>query len=299
MNNLDASSQEFRLPSTPLIFVGGKGGVGKTVISQAMAAHWADLGKRTLWMSIEDPMLPLGERRPLYQNLWHLNADSSAAFEEYIGMKLRVPFVAKLFTKNPLMQYLAKAAPGIHELILLGKIWNERKEFDHVVVDLPSTGHGLAMFRSAMNFSKLFKGGPIHKDAVAMLETFSSPKETSHVIISIPEEMPLTESQELADHLKSFFPENHPFFILNRVFPELLNEPEYVALNQYTSPDEWPDPTLKNLRDYAIHRSWLEHCRIQDWKESLHLKSFGMLPNCNSPIVDSLTDILKEKRWFR
>lgn len=287
MPNIDATSH--------LIFVSGKGGVGKTTVSQAMAEASARKGYKTLWMSVEDPMLPRGERRPITKNLWHLNADARIAFEEYIALKIRIPLVASLFSKNPLMQYLARAAPGIHELVILGKIWAERKEFDRVYIDLPSTGHGLTMFRATINFSKLFKGGPIHTDTDAMLATFGNPQETTHLIVSLPEEMPLTEAKELRDHLRAFFPRNEPQFIMNRVFPKLDQEKDYQALNSYTSPDEWEEPTLKSQHEYAIRRSWLEHYKIREWTKTLGVGELRLIPIVDSPIVDRVSNTISEK----
>lgn len=240
-------------------------------------------------------MLPRGERRPITKNLWHLNADAGLAFSEYIQMKIKVPLLASLFSKNPLMQYLARAAPGIHELVILGKIWSHRVEFDRVYVDLPATGHGLTMFRATINFSKLFKGGPIHKDTEAMLETFGNPELTTFQIIAQPEEMPLTEARELAAHLREFFPNNPPHFILNRVFPELGSETDFQALNRYRSPDEWETPTLSSQRDYAIHRSWLEHHKMKEWFEKQGVKPKGIIPIVDSPIVDRVSDFVMKQ----
>lgn len=287
MQNSDASNH--------LFFISGKGGVGKTTVSQALAEASAKKGYKTLWISVEDPMLPKGERRPITKNLWHLNADSELAFEEYIEKKIPIPFITKIFTKNPLMQYMARAAPGIHELVLLGKIWAERTEFDRVYIDLPSTGHGLTMFRATINFSKLFQGGPIHKDTEAMLATFSDPAKTTQLIVSLPEEMPLTEAQELASHLKVFFPNNAPKFIMNRVFPELSSEKDYQALNKYKSPEEWETPKLTSQLDYAIHRSWLEHHKMKEWSEQLGFEYYGVIPIMDSPIVDRVASYIVQK----
>ncbi|MCM0606425.1 MAG: ArsA family ATPase [Xanthomonadaceae bacterium] len=287
MPTIDATSH--------LIFISGKGGVGKTTVSQALAEASARKGYKTLWMSIEDPMLPRGERRPITKNLWHLNVDARHAFEEYIALKIRIPFVASLFSKNPLMQYMARAAPGIHELVILGKIWAERTEFDRVYIDLPSTGHGLTMFRATFNFSKLFQGGPIHTDTEAMLKTFADSHQTTHLIVSLPEEMPLTEAKELSNHLKGFFPQNEPEFIMNRVFPKLDEEKDYQALNSYKSPEEWEEPTLKSQREYAIHRSWLEHYKIKEWSKEFGVREMRIIPIMDSPVVDRVSTYISEK----
>jgi anion-transporting ArsA/GET3 family ATPase len=247
-----------------LLFVGGKGGVGKTVVSQAIAQAHAARGKRTLWVTFEDPSRPMGELKQVAKDLWHLNCEAMSAFEEYAALKIGAPKLTRLFVQNKLMRYLSQAAPGIHELVLLGKVWHERTHYDRVVVDMPSTGYGLAMFQSTDNFARLFKGGPIHKDAEAMLETFRDPSRTGHLVVSLPEEMPLVESLELADYLLKLFPDNPAAMLVNRKFPlvegaDPANEPE--------PPHSWENPLASSALDYARKRGVLEAHNLKIWQE--------------------------------
>lgn len=258
--------------SRNLIFVGGKGGVGKTVVSQALALLHAQSGKKTLWVAIEDPTRPPGELKKTGPSLWHLNCEATHAFEEYAGLKIGISALTQLFLKNKLMRYLAQAAPGIHELVLLGKIWHERLQYDHVVVDMPSTGYGLAMFQSTENFSRLFRGGPIHRDAEAMLATFADPKQVGQVIIAIPEEMPLQEALELDDYLAKLFPKNRAAFIANKIFPHSssIREPA----------NDWEkNPLARTAKEYIERRQRLEADNLKTWEErSIPWKELEMVP---------------------
>jgi anion-transporting ArsA/GET3 family ATPase len=251
--------------SRPLVFVHGKGGVGKTCISQALALEFARSGKRTLWVEFENPSRPMGElhRQEVHLGgLWHLNAESMKAFDEYAALKIGklggLPGLTKLFLQNKLIQYLAKAAPGIHELVLLGKVWYERTRYDHVVIDMPSTGYSLAMFQSTLNFAKLFRGGPLNRDAEAMLATVGNPEETSHLIVGIPEEMPLREALELDQYMKGFFPNNPSAFVLNKRFPKLR------AVEETESAAPFSNTTL----EYAERRSSLEARNLRLWSDA-------------------------------
>ncbi|MGK5081904.1 ArsA-related P-loop ATPase [Bdellovibrionota bacterium FG-1] len=253
--------------SRNLLFVGGKGGVGKTVVSQAIARCHANQGQRTLWVTIEDPTRPYGGIHPLSPNLWFLNCDPTAAFEEYAALKIGMPTLTRIFLRNKLMRYLAQAAPGIHELVLLGKIWYERTHYDHVVVDMPSTGYGIAMFQSTSNFARLFGGGPIQRDAEEMLATFKDPKITGHLIVALPEEMPLVESLELGEHLHSLFPENKPGFLVNRKFPQMSPDPSQNREQALTLPHAWENPLASSALDYAFKRNILETHNLRIWDE--------------------------------
>ena len=268
-----------------LIFVHGKGGVGKTAFSHALALRLADQGKRTLWTTFEDPTRPSGEILKKAACLWELNCDFTKAFEEYASMKIGIPALTRIFLKNKLMRYMSQAAPGIHELVLLGKVWFEREHYDHIVVDMPSTGYGLAMFQSTENFVKLFHGGPLNKDAEAMLETFRAPETTAHLVIALPEEMPLRESLELGDYLKKLFPKNPVWYFVNRLFPapdlkapagSLRSDspggsPGSPGSNDRSipeTPNDWPNPIATSAEDYARKRHLLENYNLRLWRDA-------------------------------
>ena len=269
-----------------LIFVSGKGGVGKTAVSQAIAlalSRQPATGRaagRVLWVTFEDPTRPRGELIQRGPRLWHLNCDATLAFEEYASMKIGVAALTRIFLQNKVMRYLAKAAPGIHELVLLGKVWFERRNYDHVVVDMPSTGYGLAMFQSTENFSRLFRGGPLNRDAEEMLATFSDPKVCSQLIVSLPEEMPLRESLELEEFLLKLFPKNQPGFILNRRFPHVTAE----ADEKTSPPDSWPGPLAGSAEDYARKRSILEAWNLKLWESrGVRYGELGFVPYSPDP----------------
>jgi Anion-transporting ATPase len=249
----------------PVVFVSGKGGVGKTVVSQAIAQVLAQKGHRTLWVGFEDPTRKAGELIRVAKNLHYLNCESTTAFEEYMALKLRIPGLAHLFTSNPVIQFLAKAGPGIHELVLLGKLWYERKNYDRIVADLPSTGYGLAMFQSIDNWARMFQSGPLYKDAKEMIETFSSPREAGQLIVALPEEMPLRESLELGDYLQKIFPTNAPAYLINRRFPNLASLPESTDLG--SDPAAWNSPLAESLMDFALRRSALEAHNARIWDQ--------------------------------
>ncbi len=283
-----------------LVFIHGKGGVGKSAISEAIAwglanesAHQESSQKakrsaRILLVEFEDPTREPGELKSLGPGIWHLNADAAIAFEEYSELKIEKlshgilgvwggwgglgsighKGMTKLFTQNKLIKYLAKAAPGIHELVLLGKVWHERKNYDHVIVDLPSTGYGLAMFQSTANFAKLFGGGPISADAEAMLATFSDPAQTGHLIIALPEEMPLREAIDLNGFLKDLFPSNLAAFLVNRRFPDGKIQASSDTEANSDTPNEWASPYAFSVTDYIDRRRKLETHNLKLWSRS-------------------------------
>lgn len=250
-----------------LIFVGGKGGVGKTLVSHALARGIARTrpSLRVLWVQVESPLRAPGEIVPEdgFRNLGTLNCEATTAFEEYASLKIGVPALTRIFVKNAFVSYLAKAAPGIPELLLLGKIWAERERYDRVVVDMPSTGYGLAMFQATRNFSQLFSGGPFHRDALHMLETFGDPARTAQVLVSLPEEMPMVETLELKRFLLDLFPGNEPALVLNRVWPRIAEAEKQVG----SDPSAWTTPLARTVAEYALKRSVVERKNRALWPD--------------------------------
>jgi anion-transporting ArsA/GET3 family ATPase len=153
---------------------------------------------------------------PLLQSFY---LDFFESFEEFIEIKLKLPKLAHLFAQQKLIRKLAEAAPGMHDLVFLGKIWFESRKYDHVVVDLPASGHGLTLLLSAHHWNRLLAGGPLQRDVHEVLTTLENPEVTKFLWIATPEEMPLEEAREFIAKLKVHFPKQDPLLLINKMLP--------------------------------------------------------------------------------
>lgn len=287
---MDSSST---IKSTPLheilkchlIFVHGKGGVGKSTLAYSLSQILSE-SKKTLLVSIEDPTLDPGIKKTINARFDHLNNDSKKSFEEYISIKMGSPLLAKLFFQNKLMQYLASAAPGTRELTLLGKIWYELKSYDHVVVDMPATGHGLTMLQAVQNWAKLFKGSIFAKDSEEIIRTLNNPKKTGNVICALPEEMPLVESLELYESLGRIIPHPLVSFIANRVFP--------LAISNNEAPTSLK-PYSETALEHVIQKNKLENDNLKQWGSFLFLKIPYFEPYSTAQIQNQMVDYLNQQ----
>ena len=213
------------LPQTRFIFFHGKGGVGKTTLSQSVARS---LRGSTLWVSLENPCYP---SIPL-SHVTCIHYDFLACLEEYLVLKLPSATLAHKIASQRFFQHLAQVAPGLKDLVLLGKIWFEQKNYNQIVVDLPATGHGIALFQSIPNFIAALPPGPWQKDAQSVQATFSDPKQTKHLIITLAEALPIQEACVLHENLQRLFPDNPSFCWINRVFPS-LSQPFLSSMGTY------------------------------------------------------------------
>src|ERR1700692_311908 len=135
-----------------LVFVTGKGGVGKTTVAAALAVLAADRGKRTLVCEVDAKgdladFYETGptrfEEREIMPRLWAMSMDTEASLKQYLSLQLKIPLVARIGPLARLFDFVATAAPGVKEIVTVGKLcWEVREHhYDVVVVDSAPTGH--------------------------------------------------------------------------------------------------------------------------------------------------------------
>jgi anion-transporting ArsA/GET3 family ATPase len=229
------------------IFVTGKGGVGKTTVTAALAHRLASRGKRVLIamckarerISTMFASRPIGpEIVPLAEKIWAVNIEPERAFEEYGHMILRVPGLYRVVFQNRYVRSFLPAVPGLSEWAMLGKAWyhtTERTEggehrFDIVLLDAPATGHGLDMLRVPRVILEVTPPGVLRRDAELAWRTFQDPLTTSVVVVTLPEELPVTETLELTRAIENELRLPLGAIVVNGVVDPLFSEEERKQL---------------------------------------------------------------------
>jgi len=224
------------MPDVRLIFVTGKGGVGKTTVAAALGQHAAQSGRRTLIVeTATDGRLEnlftnhrrAGARYHLASNLDSVRLDARELVEEYFSELLRFSFLSKRLLGSSTFNALTAAAPGITEFLLLEKIrgWAEpggvtrRRRYDTIIVDGPATGHAIKLLRTPQNLSTMVRGGPLGNSAARLLALLNDPARTSVLIVSLPEEMSVRETVETYATLAHDLGMHVARPVVNRVFP--------------------------------------------------------------------------------
>lgn len=201
------------MQKTRLIFFCGKGGVGKTVISAAYARELAKKSKVLLTsMTSTDSMedlfhVQLTEQRvKVMKNLDLLQLDAKKVLDEFI--QRRVP-MASLIVRHPIYHTVLNVTPGLQEVLTLTTldIFFHAKsggtyEYDTLVVDALSTGHMKSLIRSPKKAMEMIPAGGLFDLARDVDQIFHNPRQTQVVIITTLEEMPVTETVELAQFLE-------------------------------------------------------------------------------------------------
>ena len=231
-----------------LLFVTGKGGVGKTTIAAAIASLAAEHGRRTLVCEVDAKgnladFFEAGdltfEPREVAPGLFAMSMDTEESLKEYLSLQLKVPVLAKIGPLARTFDFVANAAPGVKEILTVGKfVWEVREQhYDLVVVDASASGHIVGQLAAPEAIKELVQVGLVRDQTDWMLDILGDPERTGVVIVAAPEEMPVQETIELADRLAAETNVDLAAVVVNRVLPELFNTREEELFERLREPD--------------------------------------------------------------
>ncbi|MCX6524790.1 MAG: hypothetical protein NTX58_08500 [Actinobacteria bacterium] len=206
------------MTTSGVIIVAGKGGVGKTAVSAALAMASSSVGLRTLIVEVEgksglaslfnsaqfsyseiqlvEASLGVGEVRARTV----LPEDALLDYLKDHGLKR----ISGRLVSTGALDVVATAVPGISDILVLGKIKQlERSgQFDLIIVDAPAAGHAITFLRSASGLEDAVKVGPINTQAKDVLALLNDPTRCRVLLVTSPEETPVNELIETAYSLE-------------------------------------------------------------------------------------------------
>ena len=242
------------MPSVPelldlrLVFVTGKGGVGKTTVAAGLAQLAAEHGKKVLVCEVDakGDVTSLFEAPPtdftpreIASGIWSMSMDTEASLREYLKLHLRIPVVGRIGPLAKAFDFVATAAPGVREILTVGKLCYEVRErnYDIVIVDAPASGHVIGQLAAPQAINDLVKVGLIRSQTDWMLDILSDQRCTGLVAVCTPEEMPVSETLELATRVREETTVRLSAVVINRVLPELFGQREEEIFEQLRQPE--------------------------------------------------------------
>ncbi|MFM9137006.1 MAG: ArsA-related P-loop ATPase, partial [Actinomycetota bacterium] len=145
---------------------------------------------------------------------------------EYLKLFVRIPFITSIGPLAKMFDFVAQAAPGVKEILAVGKLcWEVReRHYDLVVVDAEATGHIVAQVDAPASLARLVQVGIIRDQTRWMQEILHDQHSTGVVVVTTPEEMPVIETMDLIDTISSTTKVNVAGVIANRVYDDVSSD---------------------------------------------------------------------------
>ncbi len=227
-----------------LLIVSGKGGVGKSVVSSALAWLAAGKGKRTLLVELDTvssvsrmfgrPRGEVYEETKLAENLFTFYLEGKHGLQEYLHLMLKSGAFVRKIVQTPIYQYFVNVAPGLKELMAVGKLWDleqkrspdqKRPYYDLIIVDTPATGHVVSYLQMPMTAAETAKGF-VKREAQKVADLLQDPQRTAFHIVTTPAEMPTNEALDLHEKARSMLRLPTGCLFVNQVYPPFFEGSE-------------------------------------------------------------------------
>jgi anion-transporting ArsA/GET3 family ATPase len=289
---------------TRFIINTGKGGVGKTTVSAAMACAYAAMGKRVLLMQLNATdrvgrlfgVQSIGpEIASVAPNICAVNTTPGDSLREYALMILKVRAIYRAVFENRVVSKLLRVMPGLPELTMLGKAYYHEREiengkprWDVVIIDAPATGHGMFLLQIPQVVSSALNSGRMADESRRMVDLLEDSERACVNLITLPEEMPVNETIELQNQLQAEFDIRVGAVIANGVLPRQLGEEDEEAVRRLLAAHQTEADDLGSLLSAALFRAG--RCDLQErYLRKLHREMDAPiveLPFYFDPVLD-------------
>ena len=201
-----------------VLIVAGKGGVGKSTVATSLAHLSARSGLRTLLVSLTEPAVGI----PPHDLLEQITVSPGRALSDYLATK-GLGLLSRQLAKSGIMELVATTAPGLDDLLVLGRIkaFEQEKRADVIIVDGPAAGHALDLVRAPLQLKRAIGTGPISQQADEVLEMLSDGDRCKLMLVTTAAITPVTETCEAAEELRDTANMTLAPIVVNKCDPEV------------------------------------------------------------------------------
>lgn len=294
----DPQAVPTRQPHPPLqhkrlLIVSGKGGVGKSTVSAALALSAVRRGLRTVIVEVAargDVARLLGAtaagghvETEVVAGLHHVSIDRRPALEEYLRDELPGPLPAGLLARNRAFGVFVEATPGMTDLLTIGKVWELTQErrhrrgarpYDQVIVDGPASGQLPGLLAAPRTFSAIARVGAVARQCQDIERTLTDHAKVGVIAVATGEQMPVTEALTLQATLRKQFGIELDAVIANRLFASRFHAADRATLSHAAD-----EPAVRSAR-------WLDaRARAQRAQVARLQRGLGHTPCPTLPYV--------------
>jgi len=258
-----------------LIVVAGKGGVGKTTVTAAMARMAADLGLSVLIVEVEGKTglaAAFGaedleyDERELAPGIRARSLTPDIALVEYLeehGLRR----ISKRLMKAGLVEVVSTAAPGIKDILILGKVKQLERAgaADLILLDAPAAGHAVSFLMSPRGLRDIVRAGPLQGQAEDVLSMLTDPSRSRVMLVTLAEETPVNEVVETAFALEDRVGVDLGPVVVNGLYPVL------EGLDLDPSAAGADAPTLAAAAHFRARRQELQQAQVARLASALPL----------------------------
>jgi Mrp family chromosome partitioning ATPase len=304
-----------------LVIVAGKGGVGKTTVTAAMARSAARAGLSPLIVEVEGKsglatmfgQEPLTYKEVVLHRGGHGEAEvrgrtltPDEALLEYLadhGMRR----ISRRLVDSGALDVVSTAAPGIKDILILGKVKQLERGggADVILLDAPAAGHAITFLLSARGLLDAVRVGPINAQARDVLEMLTDPARCQVVLVTLPEETPVNELVETGFKLEDRVGVSLGPVVVNGLYTEVEGldaDPADAARDAGTALRDGEESDLAAAADFRRHRMALQREQVDRLAERLPLPQLHLPflftadlgPDDLEVLADALTEAIHE-----
>ena len=224
-----------QLAGRQLLVVTGKGGVGKSAVAATVGTLLARAGLRVLVLEV-DPrenvhqMLGVapsgGEIVQAAAGLYLQNLQARQVVDQLVRERVPIELVVRRILASPVYHNFVEGAPGLEESAILGHclLLAEGRSagappLDVVVLDAPATGHGVSLLAAPTLVSEAIAAGPVAELTGEVAELIADTERSGVVVVTLAEEMPVTEALELRGELAARLDRSPELLVINQLLP--------------------------------------------------------------------------------
>jgi anion-transporting ArsA/GET3 family ATPase len=223
--------------------------VGKTTGAAALALVAAREGRRVCIAEVEakntlSRLFGAGdlsyEPSELAPDVFGMNIVPEEALAEYLRVQYRMRRISSAFTTTHFVDYITTAAPGLKDILTLGKIWYLEQDrgvqegFDTIIVDAPAAGHMLTFLSAPMGLSDALRIGPVRRQSDWLVEMLRDPARARVHLVTLAEEMPVRETLETSQTLDDRLGVPQGAVFANAIYTELFTAKDQERIEPMT-----------------------------------------------------------------